>query len=180
MDGRRSRYPYDRRGDPRGTPDRPYPPYPPYRPADGYSDPYADPYRESYLPRPRERRFLSPSFYYWSLLIALVTAIALFWDPGRVFSRSSQKPNRDCQEIVQPQAVLSREKLAQLLTIPERDSRERVRAIVAEPYCILPSLTIRAGVTAIREAYPLEFDPDTWLILLYEGEEYAGYRFIYR
>jgi hypothetical protein len=82
-----------------------------------------------------------------------------------------------CQDIIQADTRLSREQLAQLLAVSERDSKERIRQIVAEPYCKLPAVEIRAGVTAEREAYPLAFDPEVKLVLLYEGDEYAGYRF---
>ncbi|MGD1907631.1 MAG: hypothetical protein ACFB0C_16815 [Leptolyngbyaceae cyanobacterium] len=82
-----------------------------------------------------------------------------------------------CKAVVQTEATLSREQLAQLLTIPERDSKSRVRQIVAEPYCTLAALQVRSGVAAEREAYPLEFDPKTQLVILYENDEYAGYRF---
>ncbi len=85
-----------------------------------------------------------------------------------------------CLEIVRSQAVLSRSRLSQLLTIPERDRKERVRAIVGEPYCRLPNVEVRAGTIAEREAYPMEFDPKVWLIVLYEGDEYAGYAFSFR
>ncbi|HEY9859579.1 MAG TPA: hypothetical protein V6D16_08740 [Candidatus Obscuribacterales bacterium] len=85
-----------------------------------------------------------------------------------------------CQEIVQSKATLSREQLAQLLTIPERDRKNKVQGILKAPYCKLPKLEVRAGVSAEREAYPLEFDPQTWLVILYEGDEYAGYRFSFR
>lgn len=83
----------------------------------------------------------------------------------------------DCSEIVSDQAKLSREQLATLLTIPERDAKSRVRQIVSEPYCQLPTLKVRSGVDAEREAYPLAFDPGTTLVILYENNEYAGYRF---
>lgn len=82
-----------------------------------------------------------------------------------------------CENFVQRDATLSREKLAQVLAIPERDSKARVREIVNEPYCTLPALTVRSGVVAEREAYRLEFDPKTQLVILYENDEYAGYRF---
>jgi len=82
-----------------------------------------------------------------------------------------------CETIVQANAQLSREQLAQLLTIPERDAKDRVRQMVSDPYCRLPELTVRSGVVAEREAYPLAFDPQTKLVLLYEKDEYAGYRF---
>ncbi|MBD2121159.1 hypothetical protein [Trichocoleus sp. FACHB-262] len=85
-----------------------------------------------------------------------------------------------CQEIVQSRAALSREQLAKLLTVPERDSKSKVQGILKAPFCKLPKLEVRAGVNAEREAYPLEFDPQTWLVILYEGNEYAGYRFSFR
>jgi hypothetical protein len=84
-------------------------------------------------------------------------------------------PNQFCQEIVQPKAVVSREQLAQLLTVPERGSRSKVQAIVKEPYCRMPSLSIRAGATTERVAYPLTSDPQTWIVILYEGKTYVGY-----
>jgi hypothetical protein len=85
-----------------------------------------------------------------------------------------------CQEIVQSKATLSRTQLAKLLTIPERDPKTKVQDILKAPYCKLPKLEVRAGVNAEREAYPLEFDPQTWLVILYEGDEYAGYQFSFR
>jgi hypothetical protein len=90
---------------------------------------------------------------------------------------SSRSESEVCQGSVRSEVELSREQLAQLLTVPERDTKARVRDILKEPYCQLPSLEVRAGVAAEREAYPLEFDPQTWLVILYEGDEYAGYRF---
>lgn len=83
----------------------------------------------------------------------------------------------ECEAIIQTDAQLTREQLAQLLAIPERDSKARVREIVSEPYCTLPALNVRSGVAAEREAYPLAFDPKTQLVILYENDEYAGYRF---
>ncbi len=82
-----------------------------------------------------------------------------------------------CQEIVQSEATLSQKQLAQLLAISEGDKKQRIRDIIKEPYCKLQSLQIRAGATAQREAYPLEFDRNTWLVILYEGDQYTGYRF---
>lgn len=93
---------------------------------------------------------------------------------------ASNSKGEVCQGNVKSEVVLSRDQLAQLLTVPERDTKARVRDILKEPYCQLPSLEVRAGVAAEREAYPLEFDPQTWLVILYEGDEYAGYRFTYQ
>jgi hypothetical protein len=82
-----------------------------------------------------------------------------------------------CQAVEHSTAVLSRQQLSQLLTVAERSPRQKVRAIAKEPYCKMASLEVRAGVQAEREAYPLAFDPNTWLVVLYEGGEYAGYSF---
>lgn len=93
--------------------------------------------------------------------------------------RPADSPSSVCAEIVQPQSVLPRDKLALLLNVPERDSKDTIRSIISEPYCRLPTIEIRAGVTAEREAYPLAFDPQTWFVVLYEGNEYAGYDFVF-
>lgn len=112
------------------------------------------------------------------VVITAVLVLVDFQNMRTWLARSHRQPaHNTCEEIVQTEATLSREQLAQLLTIPERDSKERVRQIVAEPYCTLAGLTVRSGVSAEREAYPLEFDPKTQLVILYENDEYAGYRF---
>jgi len=93
---------------------------------------------------------------------------------------SPKTPKTICQEVIQSQSVLSRTELAQLINVPERSNKSAVRAIVSEPYCRLASIQVREGVTANREAYPLAFDPKTWLVVLYEGDEYAGYDFTFQ
>lgn len=85
--------------------------------------------------------------------------------------------SKDCEGTINETVQLSREQLLKLLAVPERDRKANVREIVQEPYCQLSSLQIRAGVDALREAYPLAFDPETTLVILYENDEYAGYRF---
>ena len=82
-----------------------------------------------------------------------------------------------CQDIIASQAVLSRQQLTQLLTIPERENRQAIEAIAKDPYCTLAAIEVRAGVMAERSVYPLAFAPNTWLIVLYEDEEYVGYGF---
>lgn len=96
---------------------------------------------------------------------------------GAIVPRAAGAEHDACQGTVNSQAVISKEQLAQLLTVPERDPKTRVRDILNEPYCQLPSLQVRAGVAAEREVYPLAFDPQARLVILYEGDEYAGYRF---
>ncbi|MBE9077249.1 hypothetical protein IQ241_08065 [Romeria aff. gracilis LEGE 07310] len=85
-----------------------------------------------------------------------------------------------CQEVIQSGAELSRDQLSRLLAIPERSSKQAVRRIVLEPYCLLQPISVREGAESEREAYPLAFDPSTWFVVLYEGDEYAGYDFNFR
>ncbi|MBF2034508.1 MAG: hypothetical protein IGR92_03270 [Leptolyngbyaceae cyanobacterium T60_A2020_046] len=112
-------------------------------------------------------------------VVVVAAMVLLDFQNMRAWWSRSQTPSaaQNCEAIVQTSATLSREQLAQLLTIPERDTKARVREIVAEPYCTLPQINVRSGVQAEREAYPLEFDPKTQLVILYENDEYAGYRF---
>lgn len=106
---------------------------------------------------------------------AVLLTLVIQW-PSRPASRTST-PNLPCQQIVQPQAALSRETLLQLLAIPERESAQAVRDLVQEPYCTLPPVELRAGVASERDVFPLAFDPQTWVVVLYEDGEYAGYAF---
>lgn len=114
------------------------------------------------------------------LMFAIVGLIFDFhglrrWLSPSAIGQASQASQ--CKTIVQTEARLTREQLAELLTIPERDAKDRIRQVIAEPYCQLPAIHVRSGVSAEREAYPLAFDPDTQLVILYENDEYAGYRF---
>ncbi|HEY9640361.1 MAG TPA: hypothetical protein V6C57_07750 [Coleofasciculaceae cyanobacterium] len=90
---------------------------------------------------------------------------------------STQVAAEACQGEVHQEVVLSREKLAAFLTVSEREPKVRVQGILQQSYCQLPPLEVRANVVAERDVYPLAFDPHTWLIVLYEGDEYAGYQF---
>ena len=97
---------------------------------------------------------------------------------GLRFQAKAASEQKDlCQEIISSQAVLSRQQLTQLLTVPEREPRQAIETIVEDPYCSLAAIEVRAGVMAERAVYPLAFDPNTWLVVLYEDEEYVGYGF---
>lgn len=110
---------------------------------------------------------------------SVVAAFGLLADPRGLLP--PPPPTKTvCQEIVQSKAILSREQLSKLLAVPERSNKAQVRQIVKEPYCQLPATDVRAGISSRREAYPLAFDTQTWLVVLYEGDEYAGYSFSFR
>ncbi|MEM9808631.1 MAG: hypothetical protein AAF959_25515 [Cyanobacteria bacterium P01_D01_bin.56] len=97
---------------------------------------------------------------------------------GLRFQANAASATQDlCQTILSSQTVLSRQQLTQLLTVPERENRQTIEAIAQEPYCTLAAIKVRADVEAERAAYPLAFDPNTWLVVLYEDQEYVGYDF---
>ena len=106
---------------------------------------------------------------------ALISNSLAFANPAG--NKAIANLRQSCETDVVETAMLSREQLLSLLAVPERDSKARIRQIVKEPYCQLSAINIRAGVEAEREAYPLAFDPDVALVILYENDEYAGYRF---
>lgn len=136
---------------------------------------YADPYPEPGQPT-------SPAMMHPALMGGLIIAfVGLAFDLRHTLPTAGHISHHEaCQSAVNEQATLSRTQLAQFLTISERDSRDKVTQIVGAPYCQLQSLQVRASVTAERQVYPLAFDPQTRLVILYEGQEYAGFRFSFQ
>ncbi|MEO1209842.1 MAG: hypothetical protein AAFX78_09895 [Cyanobacteria bacterium J06638_20] len=120
----------------------------------------------------------SSSFQYFLAGGSLLALVGLLADVRTTFE--ARPVSNVCQEVVQPQSVLSRDELSQVLAVPERDAKTTIQAIVSDPYCRLEPVEIRQGVVAERDVYPLAFDPQTWFVLLYEGEEYAGYSFVFQ
>jgi hypothetical protein len=109
----------------------------------------------------------------------VVAALGLLVDPRSLLSKPTT-PVEACQEVPKSGVVLSRDQLSQLLSIPEGSSKEQLRQVMPVPYCQLRDLQVRAGSVAQRDVYPLAFDPQTWLVVLYEGDRYAGYSFSFR
>lgn len=164
-----------------GQPQRRVPPssyaaYPdPYPDVEGgrYAVPHPQVARPRRRSRPRRRQMWLAGSGVGMLAVA---ALVVSPRPGV----ESQRAATVCEQRVQSTAVLSRDQLSKLLSIPERSSREAVREVIDQPYCLLANVAVREGTPSEREAYPLEFDPQTWLIVLYEGEEYVGYDFSFR
>jgi hypothetical protein len=118
-----------------------------------------------------------------AMLLPLLAILLLDVRQGGALSNltnltSLTRRTETCEGAVTEGVVISRQQLAEFLTISERDARSRVEEVLKAPYCQLPNLSVRAGVVSERKVYPLAFDPRTWLIVLYEGDEYAGYRFL--
>lgn len=107
----------------------------------------------------------------------LVAALGLLMEPQALMAKLSP-PADQCQQVIQPQAVLSRDRLAQLVTLPETATPTQVRQVLPPPYCQLAPT--QGNRNTRREAYPLAFDPQTWLIVTYDGDAYTGYTFSFR
>lgn len=138
-------------------------------------------YPNSANPYPETGQPSSPAMMPPALIGGLIVAfVGLAFDLPRPLPVAHGSRHEACQSPINEQATLSRAQLAQFLTISERDSRDKVTQIVGAPYCQLQSLQVRANVTAERQVYPLAFDPQTRLVILYEGQEYAGFRFSFQ
>ena len=97
--------------------------------------------------------------------------------PSRQRAEQSASAKVVCQETIKSESVLSRAELSKLLAVAGRAPKADIQAVIDEPYCTLPPVNVREGVVSDREAYPLEFNPQTWFIVLYEDGEYAGFDF---
>lgn len=88
-----------------------------------------------------------------------------------------------CQAIVQSGAEVSRGQISRLLAVPEGSTQAAVRQVVDNPYCTLPTAVGGVGgqpATVAREAYPLAFDREAWLVVNYQSGAYAGYDFVFK
>ena len=86
----------------------------------------------------------------------------------------------DCVEKVESRSMISRGKLSQLIGIAIPSPKTQVMGLLKEPYCRLPLQLDSKRQTLDRDAYPLEFDPQVWLVVQYQGNQYVGYEFSFR
>ncbi len=110
---------------------------------------------------------------------AILLSLGLFVDLRGLPSLGA-KIAPPCPSAPPSQGQLSKQQVAALLTVAEGDQKDKIREIVHEPSCKLPSLQVRSGSMAEREVYTLGFVPQTWIVVLYEGDQYAGYKFWFR
>jgi hypothetical protein len=159
----------------------PQAPYPQVSPFTGAS--YPAPPRPAGASRPRGQSrqvLLGGSML---ALAALVITPQINRAPNGTQSISTQGQSAasfTCFKQENPQALVSRDQVKKLLETDLQASRATVREALKTPYCVLSAGKTEAGEPADREAYPLEFDPDTWLVVLYEGDRYIGYDFRFR
>ena len=95
-------------------------------------------------------------------------------------------PDSNCAEVIKSGGEISRGQLSELLAMPENASKETVRQAIAVPYCALPAMTEQrnknddAPTVSEREAYPLAFDPEAWVVVSYVDGRYSGYDFVFK
>lgn len=120
-------------------------------------------------------------------LLAMATIL-----PTQVSSQAIVDSN--CEQVIKSGAEISRGQLSSLLAVPTRSTREAVRQVVADPYCTLPAISptestevsVADDLNAVtqktieRDAYPLAFDPEAWVVLNYSAGEYQGYDFVFK
>lgn len=107
-------------------------------------------------------------------LLAMATIL-----PTQVSSQAI--PDQSCEQVVKSGAEISRGQIAQLLTVTEGTRKAAVRQAISDPYCTLPTVTAEDSDASVeREAYPLAFDPEAWVVLSYESGSYAGYDFVFK
>ncbi len=123
-------------------------------------------------PRPQ----IGMRLFLFSGALAVIAGLSLDLREMIAIERANRRPE-SCAGAINANAVISRDQLATFLTVSERGAKSTVQDILQMPYCQLPEIEVRAGVPAERAIYRLAFDPQTWLVVLYEGEEYAGYQF---
>ena len=80
-------------------------------------------------------------------------------------------------EMKQPQASITSRQAMKLLTLKQGSKRQDVLAFMKEPYCQLKEVEVRANTKAQRDVYPLDSDPSICVVLMYEEDQYLGYRF---
>ncbi len=157
------------------------------------TDPNQPPIRKAQAKRSGLARMLTRSLRTISKLTGGVPRKAL-WAGGSVATLAllAVVPNQgnskaisqsSCQAIVQSGAEVSRGQISRLLAVPEGSTQAAVRQVVDNPYCTLPGAAGEAGgqpATVTREAYPLAFDREAWLVVNYQSGEYAGYDFVFK
>jgi hypothetical protein len=134
--------------------------------------------RSSIAPLPIKKAWHSPKVLWAGGLVVALLAIV----PFRVGSEAVD--HASCQAVIRSGAEISRGQISQLLAVPAGATPEAIRQVIKEPYCTLPPVedaqTASVSAAETREAYPLAFDPEAWLVVNYKAGEYAGYDFVFK
>lgn len=104
------------------------------------------------------------------LYCVIGTALASFLQTLYAVAQSA-KPEK-CDRVIAPYSVINRDQLKEFLELSQYPNKERVQSVLGAPFCKLPN---RDGFD--RDAYPMEFDPETWLVVRYTGYWMFDYTF---
>lgn len=130
---------------------------------------------------------------HWVAASIIVLTIGLCIEMKAFSAGRSNDLPQQCQTPIQSGNLLSWQQLTQLLMLKEGSSRKQVQALIRQPYCQLPSMLIRAKTNADRhlwqvapdasitltpDAYGIQAEQPIWVVILYEGDRYLGYRFV--
>jgi hypothetical protein len=88
-------------------------------------------------------------------------------------SAQAERPETCLQNIASSSAI-SRDQLAAFIELRPGAQQATIQATIGQPYCLLAP---KDGYQ--REAYPLRFDGETWLIVAYSGTTYNSYTFTF-
>lgn len=124
-------------------------------------------------------------------LLAMTTLL-----PTQVSSQAVAEAN--CEQVITSGAEISRGQLSSLLDIPTDTDKATVRQALSEPYCMLPAIApegtskqnenaqtesndpAAVNIVTEREAYPLAFDLEAWVVVNYQAGQYVGYDFVFK
>lgn len=115
--------------------------------------------------------------------VAGILALGIFFQAMGLPSFGSKEAALECQGSVRSQQSTSKDDLAKLLQVEIGNSKEAVRKLLKEPYCVLPKTSLRTGTPTEREVYRVASDAlekatsQTYLVVSYESNQYQGYRF---
>jgi hypothetical protein len=104
----------------------------------------------------------------------------LLIQPGARLGAGPGADSPQCITQARGAATLSRDQLKALIAIEPQTPRATLRQLLGEPHCGLGVGQGAADGPVDRDAYPLEFDPATWLVVEYDGDRYVGYDFSFR
>ncbi|MBD2092494.1 hypothetical protein H6F67_21840 [Microcoleus sp. FACHB-1515] len=109
-------------------------------------------------------------------LLASATSLAI-----ALSTRAQTSPERldPCIEIVQESSLMTRPKLRQFSQVARGSARAEAIAVLGDPYCRLQPLEVElpdgSMATVQREAYPFEFAPHIWYVVMYAGDRYLTF-----
>jgi hypothetical protein len=103
------------------------------------------------------------------VILGAIGAIAKSPTPSTISNKSTP-----CAATGNTTARISRADLAWLIEVPVGSDRASMMRRLGTPYCFLHN-----GNDLIKVTYPGAWEPSTWIVVIYQGDRYAGYDLSY-